>query len=132
MVQTFLVWHGFSYLSFHHANDNLGRLYLKGFWHCRHIPCKIDNEASQTAAGFQALQRKREEGPDTTGQGDGNGRPLKTERDKARNRATETSVLSYGETRQPPPGAIPNRHAMRRSAERAGRKLECRSNPVPR
>ena len=61
-----------------------------------------------------------------------NGRPLKTERDKARNRATETSVFSYGETRQPPPGAIPNRHDMRRSAERAGRKLEHRSNPVPR
>jgi len=28
-----------------------------------------------------------------------NGRPLKAARYKARNRATETSVLSYGETR---------------------------------
>ena len=61
-----------------------------------------------------------------------NGRPLKPARDKARNRATETSVLGYGETRQPPPGAIPNRHALMWSAERVGRKLERRSNPAPR
>lgn len=61
-----------------------------------------------------------------------NGRPLKAERYKTRNRATETSVLGYGETRQPPPGAIPNRHALMWSAERAGRKLERRSNPAPR
>ena len=61
-----------------------------------------------------------------------NGRPPKAEKYKARNRATETSVFSYGETRYPPPGAISNRHALRRLAERAGRKLEPRSNPGPR
>ena len=57
-----------------------------------------------------------------------NGRPSKTARHKTRNRATETSVLGYGETRQPPPGAIPNRHALMWSAERVGRKLEPMSN----
>lgn len=37
-----------------------------------------------------------------------------------------------GETRQPPLGAIPNRHALTLLAEHAGRKLERWSNPAPR
>ena len=37
-----------------------------------------------------------------------------------------------GETRQPPPGATPNRRAMTRPAELAGRWLELRSDPGPR
>ena len=49
-----------------------------------------------------------------------------------RNRATETSVFSYGETRQPPPGAIPSKQAMRRPAESAGRELEPSGNCRPR
>src|SRR5689334_14270040 len=37
-----------------------------------------------------------------------------------------------GETRQPPPGATPNRQAMTRPVELAGRWLERWSNPGPR
>lgn len=51
---------------------------------------------------------------------------------EVRNRATETSVLSYGETRQPPSGAKPNRQAMTLLAESAGRLLEHTGNCVPR
>src|SRR3569623_3785066 len=53
-------------------------------------------------------------------------------RREARNRATETSVFSYGETRYPPSGATPNRQAMKRLAESAGRWLEPVSNGRPR
>jgi len=55
-----------------------------------------------------------------------------TVRREARNRATETSVLSYGETRQPPSGARPNRQAMKLLAEPAGRLLECTGNCTSR
>jgi len=61
---------------------------------------------------------------------------LITARREARNRATETSLVAgdrgEGETRQPPPGATPNRQATTRPAELAGRWLEPRSNPGPR
>ena len=53
-------------------------------------------------------------------------------RREARNRTTETSVLSYGETRQPPSGARPNRQAMMLLAEPAGRSLERIGNCAPR
>src|SRR3569623_510933 len=49
-------------------------------------------------------------------------------RREARNRATETSVFSYGETRYPPSGAPPIRLAMKRLAEFAGRWRELVSN----
>ena len=51
---------------------------------------------------------------------------------EVRNRATETSVLSYDETRQPPSGARPNRQAMMLLAEPAGRLLEHTGNCMPR
>ena len=51
---------------------------------------------------------------------------------EVRNRATETSVLSYGETRQPPSGAKPNRQILTLLAESAGRLLERTSNRTPR
>jgi hypothetical protein len=57
---------------------------------------------------------------------------LTTGRREARNRATETSVLSYGETRQPPSGARPNREAMVWLAPLPGRLLEPWGNPRPR
>jgi len=64
---------------------------------------------------------------------------LITARREARNRATETSLVESrtsgkdeGETRQPPPGATPNRQATTRLAELAGRWLEPWSNPGPR
>ena len=56
---------------------------------------------------------------------------------KARNRATETSVFSYGETRQPPSAARPNRPVRYENskawlASLAGRLLERMSNCAPR
>ena len=64
---------------------------------------------------------------------------LITARREARNRATETSPVQSGaqdedggETRQPPPGATPNRQALTRPAELAGRWLEPCSNVRPR
>ena len=53
-------------------------------------------------------------------------------RREARNRATETSVLSYGETRQPPSGARSNRQMMTLLVESAGRSLEPVGNRRPR
>src|SRR5262245_31172791 len=61
---------------------------------------------------------------------------LITARREASNRATETSPDAGncvgGETRQPAPGATPNRQALTRPAELAGRWLERWSNPGPR
>ena len=61
---------------------------------------------------------------------------LITARREASNRATETSPDAGnrvgGETRQPAPGATPNRQALTRPAELAGRWLEPWSDPRPR
>ena len=61
---------------------------------------------------------------------------LITARREASKRATETSPDAGncvgGETRQPAPGATPNRQALTRPAELAGRWLELWSDPGPR
>ena len=89
-------------------------------------------EADQTVAGFRIHAGDGRKVRTPQDRVTVNGRPSKTAGHKTRNRAKETSVLGYGETRQPPPGAIPNRHALMWSAERVGRKLERRSDPAPR